>query len=448
MKRVLVLGAGLVSRPLMRYLLRQTEYRLLVASDDPARAEAQMGEHPRGRAVRLDAREEAALEPLVAEADVVVSLLPAELNAVVARVAIRQRKPMVNTSYVTNEMRELDEEARAAGVLLLCEMGLDPGIDHMAAVSTLRRIHHGGGRVVRFLSACGGFPAQDANTNPWGYKFSWSPKATISAMLQPARWLVAGEELQVGAGEAVSRSWPLHLDEQGLFEVYPNRDSLRYRDAYGAWDTHSFFRGTVRYPGWCGAMDVARRLGFFETAVEEWPEGTTYRSFAARRVPGLDGPDLIERIAELVGMPVDSHRLSSLEWAGFFSDRPVPERRAAPIEIFGNRLFKLMPYRPGERDLVLLEHVCDVEYPDGGREQVRTRLVQTGDPWGDTAMARTVSLTAAIGVRLLLERGIHAVGVQVPTLREVYEPVLDELAAQGIELTEHHVADVRGPFDG
>ena len=107
-----------------------------------------------------------------------------------------------------------------------------------------------------------------------------------------------------------------------------------------------------------------------------------------------------------------------------------------------------MPYRPGERDLVLLEHVCDVEYPDGGREQVRTRLVQTGDPWGDTAMARTVSLTAAIAVRLLLERGIHAVGVQVPTLREVYEPVLDELAAQGIELTEHHVADVRGPFDG
>jgi saccharopine dehydrogenase-like NADP-dependent oxidoreductase len=444
-KRVLVLGAGLVARPLLRYLLRQTEYRLLVASDDPERAAAQMGEHPRGMVARLDARDEGELDPLVSEADVVASLLPAELNPLVAKVAIRHRKPLVSTSYVSDGVRALDEEAQREGVLLLCEMGLDPGIDHMAAVATLRRIHHGGGRVVRFLSACGGFPAQDANTNPWGYKFSWSPRATIAAMLQPARYLVDGEEQSVPAGEAVSRSWPFHLDDQ-VYEVYPNRDSMRYREAYGAADTHSFFRGTVRYPGWCGAMDVARRLGFFETASEEWPAGTTYRSFASRRLPGLDGRHLIERVAEFVGVPVDAQRLACLEWAGLFSDRPIPERRASPLEIFGNRLFTLMGYRPGERDLVLLEHVSDVEYPDGGREQVRSRLVQSGDPWGDSAMARTVSLTAAIGVRLLLERGAHAVGVQVPTLREIYEPVLDELAAQGIALSETHIADVRGPF--
>ncbi len=446
MKRILVLGAGLVSRPLLRYLLRQPEYRVLVASDDPARAEQQMGEHPRGRAMRVDVRDAKALEPLIFEADVVASLLPAELNPGVARLAVRLRKPFVNTSYATAEMRSLDEEARRAGVLLLCEMGLDPGIDHMSAMATIRRIRHGGGKIVRFLSACGGFPAQDANTNPWGYKFSWSPRAVISAMLQPARYRIAGEELEIPAGEAVSRSWPIDLGDQGVFEVYPNRDALAYRELYGVGEVDGFFRGTLRYPGWCAAMDAARRLGFFETEPAEWPEGTTYRAFAARKVPGGGGPELLDRVAEMLGVPADAQRLACLEWAGLFSDRRLPERSASPLEIFSNRLFRLMAYRPGERDKVLLEHVFDVEYPDGGREVLRSRLVQSGDPWGDSAMARTVSLTAAIGVRLILDSAVQAVGVQVPVLREICEPVLEELAGRGIVPIETHVAHVRGPF--
>lgn len=446
MKRILVLGAGLVARPLLRYLLRQPEFLLVVATSDLARAEHQMGEHPRGRAVRVDASDSAALAPLVEEADLVVSLLPAELNPRVARLAIRHRKPFVNTSYVSPEMRALDEEAGRAGVLLLCEMGLDPGIDHMSAVATLRRLVHGGARVVRFLSACGGFPAQDANTNPWGYKFSWSPAGVFSAMLQPARYRREGAEVAVPATEAVSRAWPLHLGEPGVFEVYPNRDSIPYAAAYGIPRVADFFRGTLRYPGWCAAMDAARRLGYFASEAVDWPAGTTYRAFSARGVPGGDGPRLLERAAELLDVPPDAQRLACLEWAGLFSDRQIPERRASPLEVFSGRLFRLMGYRPGERDQVLLEHVIDVEYPDGAREQVRSRLVETGDPWGDSAMARTVSLTAAIGVRLILERGVQAVGLQIPVLREIYEPVLEELSERGIVLSERHAANVRGPF--
>jgi len=446
-KRILVLGAGLVARPLLRYLLRFPEYRLLVATDDPERAAHQMGDHPRGRSQRLDVRDAGALAPLVAEADLVVSLLPADLNPLVARQCVTARKPLVNSSYVSAGLRALDEEARREGVLLLCEAGLDPGIDHMSAMATIRRIHHAGGRIVRFLSACGGFPAQDANTNPWGYKFSWSPRSVLTAAMQPARFLLAGSEVTLAAGEAPANSWPMALDDEGIYEVYPNRDSILYREAYGAVETASFMRATLRYRGWCAAIDAARRLGFFDREEIDWPAGSTYRGFVARRMNLAEGEGLIVGVAESLGVDPDDDGLACLEWTGLLSERPVPRRRGAPFDVLADRLFRMMSYRPGERDRVVLEHVIDVDYPDGAREQVRSRLARTGDPWGDSAMATTVSLTAAAAAHLILERGVQAVGVQIPTLREIYEPVLEVLAERGIALVETHIENVRGPFE-
>lgn len=446
MKKILVLGAGLVARPLLRYLLRFPEYRLLVASDDPQRAELLIGEHSRGRTARLDVRDEAALRPLVEESDLVVSLLPAELNPAVARIAIAAGRSMVNTSYVSPAMAALDESARAAGVVLLCEVGLDPGIDHMSAVATIRRLRHGGGRIRRYFSACGGFPALDANTNPWGYKFSWSPRSVLSAAVQPARYLRDGREVEIAAGETVASSWPMSIDAEGMYEVYPNRDSIPYRDLYRADETESFMRATLRYRGWCAAMDACRRLGFLGREPVEWPEGSTYRGFVAERVEAADASGLVVRVAEFLGVDPDDPCLACLEWTGLLSERPVPVGRRPPIDVLAERLFRVMAYLPGERDRVVLEHVFDVEYPDGAREQVRSRLAQTGDPWGDSAMARTVSLSAAIASRVLLERGLEDAGVQIPVSREIYEPVLEELAERGIELVETHIAHVRGPF--
>jgi saccharopine dehydrogenase (NADP+, L-glutamate forming)/spermidine synthase len=448
MKQILVLGAGLVSRPLLRYLLRFPEYRLLVATDDPAHAERQMGDHPRGRATELDVRDENALRPLVEEADLVVSLLPANLNPRVARHCVGMRRPMVNSSYVSDGLRKLDRDATEAGVLVLCEAGLDPGIDHMSAVATIRRLRHGGGRIARFFSACGGVPAQDANTNPWGYKFSWSPMSVLLAALQPARYLPEGQEVEVAAGEAPAHAWPMAVDDGGVYEVFANRDSIPYRDAYGAGETESFMRATLRYRGWCNAMDAAQRIGYLDRQEADWPEGATYRQFVARQMGVANGEGLIVRVAEFLGVDPDDDRLACLEWTGLLSERPIGLRRASPLEVFARRLSMMMAYEPGERDRVVLEHVFDVDYPDGSREQVRSRLTRTGDPWGDSAMASTVSLTAAIAARLILGRGVQAVGVQIPTLREIYEPVLDELAERGIALTETHIENVRGPFQG
>jgi saccharopine dehydrogenase (NADP+, L-glutamate forming) len=443
-RKVLVLGAGLVARPLLHHLL--THHLLVhVATDDVERATRLMGEHPRGSVSCVDARSVLDLAPLAAESDIIVSLLPAELNVPVARVAISEHRPLVTTSYASPEMWDLDREAKAAGVLLLNEMGLDPGIDHMSAAATVRRLQDAGGRIVNFLSCCGGFPAADANTNPWGYKFAWRPRAVMLAGLRAACYMKDGIEVRIPGGDIFGHSWSFEVDGVGVFEVYPNGDATRYIEPYGLAGASGVFRGTLRYPGWCATMHAAARLGLFDTDSKIWPAGTTYNDFVSRLLPGTGGSAL-RRAAAFLGVSEDSEVLARLEWAGLFSDRPLPEREASPLDIFSNRLAKLMRYQPGERDQVLLKHVLTVQYPDGSREEVREQLVELGDPWGDTAMARTVSLAAGIGTRLVAEGDIEAVGVQIPALREIYEPVLEELGYLGLSPTETHIKSFRGPL--
>nr|MBA2321793.1 saccharopine dehydrogenase NADP-binding domain-containing protein [Deltaproteobacteria bacterium] len=260
-RNILVLGAGMIARPLLRYFLTHPAWQVLVATDDVRKASHLMGEHPRGRVIALDVRDTAALAPLIAESHVVVSLLPAGFNPAVARLCIAAGRPFVNTSYTAPEMWALDEAARKAGVLVLNEIGLDPGIDHMSAVALVRSLAYTGATIVRFESACGGFPAADANTNPWGYKFSWSPQGVMRAGRRPARYVRDGSEIAISDRAVFDHSWPFAFGDLGVFEVYPNRDSHAYLAPYGLTGARGMFRGTIRYPGWCATMSAAVRLG-------------------------------------------------------------------------------------------------------------------------------------------------------------------------------------------
>ncbi len=446
MKNILVLGAGLVARPLLRYFLKQYDFRLVIATLDVARARQLVGAHPRAVIIDHDASNPAATSALVASSDIVVSLLPAPMNPAIARLCIEHRKHLVNTSYVAPATAELDEAALRANVLLLCEIGLDPGIDHMSAVAIIDHIRALGGAVTHFQSCCGGFPAQDANTTPWGYKFSWSPRAVMIAGRNPARFLREGEVVEIPGPQLFANHWPYEVEDQGVFEIYPNRDSFKYIQPYDLEGVRGMFRGTIRYPGWCATMKAAADLGLFEIEEQDWSEGTTYAQVLARNLPPSGAP-LAERVAAFVGTDPDSEVIARLEWAGLLSDRPIPERRASTLDIFGNRLMRLMMYRPGERDLVVLKHVFGVCYPDGSREEIRSMLVETGEPWGDTAMARTVSLPAAIATRLILNGGISVRGVQIPIWREIYEPVLEELAERGVRMREQHIKSFHNPFE-
>jgi saccharopine dehydrogenase-like NADP-dependent oxidoreductase len=445
MKTILVLGAGLVSQPLFDYFRTQRSCRLVVAALDVARAKESLAGDDRATVLET-ALDDARLGELMTNADVVVNLLPATFLSRVSRVAIRNRVPLVSTSYRPADAEEIDALAKDTGTLVLCETGLDPGIDHMTTMSTVRALRSRGARVTKFASNCGGFPATDSHNNPWGYKFAWSPRAAVLAGRRPARFLKHGEVVSIPGETLFENVWPYEVAGQGIFEIYPNHDALAYVDPYGLQHATDVFRGTIRYPGWCLTMSAAARLGLFDQGEREWADGTTFADFLTRLVPAGNG-SLIRRVAEFLEVSPDSPIITRLEWAGLFSDRPIGATHASPLDIFVARLETLMQYQPGERDMVALQHHFTAEHPDGRIEQIHARLIEVGDRFGHSAMARTVALPAAIAARHVADGAIDAVGLQIPVLPQVYGPVLEELEEHGIAMKHEVTTRYVGPFD-
>ena len=247
---MLVLGAGFVSGPLLRYFLDRPDVEVRIADVEAEKAKALVGDHPRGHALALDLNNEEALTKEISSADIVVSLVPHTFHPLVAQFCVAFGKNMVTASYLSDAIRALDSAARRAGIIILNEVGLDPGMDHMEAMRIIHDVKYQGGKILAFTSFCGGLPAPEANTNPFGYKFSWSPRGVLLASKNAARYLKEGKEVFMPAEDLFSRTATVSIKELGVFEGYPNRNSLPYIKLYGIPETQTMFRGTLRYPGW------------------------------------------------------------------------------------------------------------------------------------------------------------------------------------------------------
>lgn len=435
MKKVVVFGAGMVAGAHVRYLLDHG-FQVTVASRTVSKAEELVKGHPNGRAAAVNSDDTAALEALISQHDLAVSLLPYVYHPVVARLCIKHRVHMVTTSYVKQVMADMDAEAKAAGVILLNEIGVDPGIDHMTAMRVIHKVQAEGGKIARFVSWCGGLPAPEANTNPFGYKFSWSPRGVLLAGKNSAQYLWDGEMVVIPNGELFDHHVTVPVVVEGKltdFEGYPNRDSLSYMKPYGIEGTRTMFRGTLRNVGWCDTLRKIADLGLLDEAPRSDLEGATWADLT-RKLTGSRG-DLRTDLAAFLNVAVDSKIISDLTWLGLLGDDPLPAGVDSPIDILCARMMAKMQYAPGERDLLIMQHQFLAEYPDR-REKITSTLVDFGIPGGDSSMARTVGLPAAIGVRLVLEGTINLTGVQVPVVPEIYEPVLAELEALGIKFVE------------
>ncbi len=438
MKHVIVFGAGLVTGPLVQYLLGHN-FQVTVASRTLSKAKALVGDHPHGKAVAFDITKDGdKLGDLVAGADLAISLLPYIYHVQVAEECIRHRKQMVTTSYVSDAMRALDGTAREAGVILLNEIGLDPGIDHMSAKRVIDQVHTGGGEIKSFRSYCGGLPAPDANDNPLGYKFSWSPRGVVLAGCNDARYQENGHIVEIPNARLFATHFLTWVEGLGDFEAYPNRNSIPYIEIYGIPETDTMYRGTLRNLGWCDVLQKLNELGYFGLDERDDLTGKTFRQVMAELVHegGPHSTDNLQaNLAALLNVSPNSGVIMAMEWLGLLDDAPVSDKATTLLDVLADQMLVKMGYREGERDMVVLVHKFAAVYPDR-KERITSTLIDYGIPGGDTSMARTVGLPAAIATRMILDGEISLTGVHIPVVPEIYEPVLEELEQLDIVCVE------------
>ncbi|CAI5448094.1 unnamed protein product [Caenorhabditis angaria] len=436
-KKVLLLGAGMVSGPFADFYSKQENVHLTVATESE-RDGQKLCKSPNISSVVVDvARENHTMEKLIREHDIVVSLLPFNFHPLIAKMCISNQRDMVTSSYVSPELEALDKAAKEADVTIMNEAGLDPGIDHMLAMECFDQIKDHGGRVTSFVSFCGGLPAPEWSDNPLRYKFSWSPKGVLTALMNPAKYLKNGKIVEIPSGSVVDNLIDIDF-MPGLNMIgFPNRDSTKYADVYGLGnDCSTILRGTLRYKGFVETVKALHSVGLLSTSPSDaftsniGPD-LTWKELVA--ISQNQKPDIFtDSLKSLVEQKVGANGANALEELGLFLDKTV-DRHGTPIDTLAQYLAKILAFKENESDLVVLNHDIGAQLPGGLAEKHRISLVQYGHPNGGfSAMARTVGYTTAIVSQMVLNNEIQRAGIQRPILKEVYRPALKRLRDFGI----------------
>jgi saccharopine dehydrogenase (NADP+, L-glutamate forming) len=439
MNNILIIGAGLSSSSLIKYVLEQAAERswfVTVADAQLESAEKKVGNHPNGRAVWLDVMKVNDRRDLIGRADVVVSILPAHLHLEVAHDCVKLKKHLITASYVSQEMYRLGDEARDRELIFMGEMGLDPGIDHMSAMKVINEIKESGGKITAFRSYTGGLIAPESDDNPWHYKITWNPRNVVLAGQGTAQYLENGKLRYTPYHRLYKERRVIDIPEVGQMEAYANRDSLLYREAYGLADIPNILRGTLRYDGFCEAWDALIQIGLTDADFPILHSGEiTYHELMDAYVDQYAGGSLKDRVAVLLGQDINSEVMKKLEWLGVFSKKKIKLPNATPALILEHLLRDKWKLKPNDKDMVLMHH--EIEYEKKGEKRLRiSSMSKKGVNAEDTAMAQTVGLPMAIFVKLVVEGKIKSRGVQIPVMKEVYEPVLGELEQHGIVFKE------------
>jgi saccharopine dehydrogenase-like NADP-dependent oxidoreductase len=441
-KHILVLGAGLSSSSLIQYLLDHSSserWRVTLGDISKDLAEKKVAGHKRGQAIHFDVHDDRQRGGWIEEADVVISMLPARMHYQVAQDCVNSGTHLVTASYVSDDIRGLDDQARQNDVLLLNELGVDPGIDHMSAMQLIDRIHEQGGIIRGFESSTGGLVAPECDDNPWGYKFTWNPRNVVVAGQGVSRFLHKGSIKYIPYHKLFSRTESITLPEVGSFEVYPNRDSLKYMGIYGLEHVETMFRGTIRRPGYARAWDVFVQLGMTEDTYRVMNSGElTFREFIDAYLPCENGRAVEDKLCGRLGLKREGEVMKKLEWLGIFDDVKTGLEDATPAQILQSLIEPRWQLQPEDRDMIVMQHTLDYQYGEE-LKRLKSNLVYRGRDRLHTAMSISVGIPVAIATRLLLNDKIKLRGVQRPLSKEIYEPVMEELAGYGIRFREEEV---------
>lgn len=440
MKNLLIIGAGRSATALINYILeqaRQHDFFITVADADLELARQKINDHPKGRATWLDASKTNDRRDLISRHDAVVSLLPPQMHLEVAQDCISLGKHMVTASYVSKQVFRLGDEARQRALVFMNELGLDPGIDHMSAMQRIHKIKGEGGKITAFYSYTGGLVAPESDNNPWHYKFSWNPRNVVLAGQGTAQFL-ENDKLKYIPYRRLFRQYRLvDIPGMGQWEVYANRDSLLYKDAYGLQDIKTLFRGTIRHRGFCDAWNALVRIGLTDATfpIVDSDQLTYHDLMEAFLGISQHTGSVKDRIAKMIETESDSEIMQKLEWLGLFSKHRIKVSNGTPALILENLLLEKWALRPDEKDMVIMQHVFEYEQQRKKRKLTST-LVMKGENGVETAMSRLVGLPLGIFVKLLMLGKISTTGVSIPTMPEVYEPVMQELEDYGVKFLE------------
>jgi len=441
MKKILILGAGRSSSSLIRYLAIRSSsegWVLRVGDANKQSAEERTSGFVNTEAFEFHLENKEILNLEVKSADLVISMLPAFMHLKVIECCLLHKKDIITPSYVTSEIQALHNDAMEAGIIILNEMGVDPGIDHMSAMAIVDRIRAEGGKITRFESFTGGLIAPESDNNPWNYKFTWNPRNVVLAGAGgAAMFLQEGQLKFIPYHKLFSRIREIDIAGYGRFEGYANRDSLRYKDVYGLTDIRTLYRGTLRKAGFCQAWDVFVQLGMTDDTYRINPKGDmTYRDFVNSFLSYDEFKTVEEKLAEYLN--IEEETMSRLEWLGLFEKQPIGLSNATPAQILQKKLEDKWVFEPTDKDMIVMWHLIQYEL-NGSKGEVQASLVVEGEDNLYSAMANTVGLPVAIAAELILKGGLTAKGVVLPVGRDVYEPILERLKEFGIEMSEKEV---------
>ena len=435
MQHILVLGAGLSSSYLIKYLLanaKKENWHITVADQSLALAESKIKKHPLAKAIALDVSNKEQREAEIKKADIVVSLLPPNLHILAAKECIKCKKHLVTASYISDEMKSLHNQALKADVLFLNEIGLDPGIDHLSAMEMIHGIQSKGGEIVSFKSYCGGLVAPEYDNNPWNYKFTWNPRNVILAGQATAKYLEDGQVKFIPVNRIFTQTEDVSVKGYGKFESYANRDSLGYIEPYGLMTAKTVLRGTLRRKGYSLNWNNLIKLGLTDDTFHiQHSHEMSYRNFLSAFIPGANNVNIEDKLSEFLNISKSSKEYKRITWLGLLSNDLIGLKNASPAQILQNLLQQKWKLEKTDLDMIVMKH--EITYKIGSKiQKADSTLVVKGEDEVYTAMSKTVGLPLAIATKLILQGKIKSRGVQMPISEEFYKPILKELEKFGV----------------
>jgi len=435
-KTITIVGAGLMVKPMVDYFIEKKDYRIFLLDQYVEKAINIKANRPECTALEWQNNDTEQLDEVIRKSDIVISMVPKVIHRIIAESCLKYKKNMVTASYEVPALLELKNEVDQQGILILCELGEVPGMDHFGTQLLLDQIKKDKGRVLSINSYGSGIPSFESNNNPLGYKFSWRPATVFIAAQTAAAYFKDGKKIHIPGDKLFENFWLVEIDDLGIFETYANKDVEKYIEPFGLDRNISFYRGLLRYSGYCNNMRYMKELGLFDNEKVNSFNNKTFLQFIGSLVNAGSEENIEKNVADYLGLDINSDFLHRMKWLGLFDKGLIPFGKGSNLDVLLNRMLEKMGYAPGEKDMIILHIEIIAEFDNGIKEKLIATMNVKGDPEGETAMSRAVALPTAIASRMIVDGKIKAKGLRMPpNLPELYKPALEELKEYGFEFT-------------